>query len=1132
MAETLQKFIDDFQAQLEKKGGAFISGSLKEDAEAGVFSALNKEGEIYDEGTSYPWLPDFANVVEKIMAICSDPRTHLKVLKEVKNAEKAVKIDNTDVRMTLRVPRFWREKDNRMLPEYLYSDIFETEYAIYENRFVVTLIDKMIMFISHVIADLYSQVRFLYQYVYDKDIDMPDIDTIQGRAASSRNHRDSPVRASKKEHDDSLMLLTTQDSPIVKTLMKMLKLRSDLSQAVSTPFYKVVKRSKPLSESDIHITNLLAGDRKYAPCFRFYLKLLSLLAHQHEKETVLSRGYINFCMSELLLAYRRLGFKTGKRKLQLIKHGLEIRKLRLTRKNLIAELTLKGNRLTILYHLAPNNSEKRLDTTQKYASKVAVDIIPALNVDFPTVEELNHAIQSTIAKRLAPEQGFSNAFVLTSVSGVSERDAIVCSPFFGKIDANMENMIKSCLTFIPADKWTYSKICPICGFYIDGEQDNGNCYCPNCDSVYSIMTIGKNKSEKEVLWIKRLHNSERKISNDESVRLEVIQTDEDLEGERVIVRLLDDRDLASFYSITRKGGMMEMHGKEHTKDRDTAKALLKELIKKKGRAIVLKEDNRMVGYLTLDKTQLQGYRRFEQLRVDFFLGTKFWGFGYATEALKAVVNYCFKRLRIDMIWAQCGDFNKAAQRVLAHNYFLFVDAVPDEINKDILEAKNLNRYVIFNPYPIRHSGKSTPGSTPKPIETSNLHSNVRIEPLAREGIKAKKISREPAFHMSSRSKPISDKKPLDGLKEVKPQIVIPPEIEAMNEEESDPFAGLKNVTFKEKLDRSPKELQEQYEAISEYVVSFGAVHRISRKFDAYHIGRKRLIVLNIRGTHLRVYGAIESKALADSTMNVYDDSKTRIYAGTPSLVKVTGPLSYKWAFRFIDEVMKANGINKPLDSVSIEKSEPIKIAETPSQPVSNSPTPLPIAEPINPFADLKSVTFEEKLARADQDLKNRYAAIRDYVVSKGANHRISKKYDSFWIGRKTLILISIRGVHLRVYGAVKINDLGETTMNVYDDSKTKAYENTPSFIKVTGTLSNKWAFRFVDEVFAHNNITPSTQIFASLQTSSLESSAPVFPKIQENVSFPDSNSPEPTPGQTTNKVLDALNDDKLDKPKK
>jgi hypothetical protein len=128
-----------------------------------------------------------ANVVEKIMAICSDPRTHLKAEKEVKQAEKAVKIDNTDVRMTLRVPRFWKQKNDRMLPEYIYSDVFETEYAIYENRFIVALIDKMLLFLSHVIADLYSQVRFLYQYVYDQDIDMPDIDEIQKDVSSTQH---------------------------------------------------------------------------------------------------------------------------------------------------------------------------------------------------------------------------------------------------------------------------------------------------------------------------------------------------------------------------------------------------------------------------------------------------------------------------------------------------------------------------------------------------------------------------------------------------------------------------------------------------------------------------------------------------------------------------------------------------------------------------------------------------------------------------------------------------------------------------------------------------------------------------------------------------------------------------------
>jgi hypothetical protein len=564
MADTLPSFINDFETRLENRGGAFINGSLKEDAEAGVFSALNHENDSFSQEKSYPWLPEFANVVEKIMAICSDPRTHLKAEKEVKQAEKAVKIDNTDVRMTLRVPRFWKQKNDRMLPEYIYSDVFETEYAIYENRFIVALIDKMLLFLSHVIADLYSQVRFLYQYVYDQDIDMPDIDEIQKDVSSTHTHkRDAHGRYLKKrDQKEPLKLLTTADSPIVKTLMQMLKLRSDLSHAISTPFYKTVKKSKPLSESDVHITNLLAGDRKYAPCFRFYLKLLSMLARQHEAEVMLNNGYINFCIAEIMLAYRRLGFRTSTRKLKLNKRkNLDVKHIKFVRKNITADLTLTGSHITTYYRYTglPKDATY-LNGKKKLRCRVSIDIVPTLTVDYPTVDELSRYISSVIFKRLTPEQDYENAFVLTSVNGANDRGAILCSPFFGKIDANIENMLKASLTFIEADKWTYSKVCPVCGFYVDGEQEDGNCYCANCDSVYSIIDNGKKKGSKQTLWLKRLHNAEQTSGRDESIRIEVVQTDEDLEAEHVIVRLLEDSDLNAFYNLTKQSGILEMQG--------------------------------------------------------------------------------------------------------------------------------------------------------------------------------------------------------------------------------------------------------------------------------------------------------------------------------------------------------------------------------------------------------------------------------------------------------------------------------------------------------------------------------------------------------------------------------------------
>ena len=49
---------------------------------------------------------------------------------------------------TLKVPAYWKQKGDRFLPEKVFTDIFEIEYAIYENRFIINLVDKMMLFLS------------------------------------------------------------------------------------------------------------------------------------------------------------------------------------------------------------------------------------------------------------------------------------------------------------------------------------------------------------------------------------------------------------------------------------------------------------------------------------------------------------------------------------------------------------------------------------------------------------------------------------------------------------------------------------------------------------------------------------------------------------------------------------------------------------------------------------------------------------------------------------------------------------------------------------------------------------------------------------------------------------------------
>src|SRR5574344_2188712 len=137
MRKSVSEFVSSFNNDLFSRygDGLFVSLILS-DIEDGHLKIKETPKEI-DDYVDYPWLTRFEIVTEKIKAIASDPRTHIKFEKEVKLASKAVKIDNFDIIETLKVSKYWRQKGGKFLPEYVFTDNFETELAIYENRFIV-----------------------------------------------------------------------------------------------------------------------------------------------------------------------------------------------------------------------------------------------------------------------------------------------------------------------------------------------------------------------------------------------------------------------------------------------------------------------------------------------------------------------------------------------------------------------------------------------------------------------------------------------------------------------------------------------------------------------------------------------------------------------------------------------------------------------------------------------------------------------------------------------------------------------------------------------------------------------------------------------------------------------------------
>ena len=77
-------------------------------------------------------------------------------------------------------------------------------------------------------------------------------------------------------------------------------------------------------------------------------------------------------------------------------------------------------------------------------------------------------------------------------------------------------------------------------------------------------------------------------------------------------------------------------------------------------AIVLKTNGEVIGTIDFAETD----RNASAAEVGYQLGKAWWGFGYATEALKAIIKYCIETVGLSRIWASYDSRNPSSGKVL------------------------------------------------------------------------------------------------------------------------------------------------------------------------------------------------------------------------------------------------------------------------------------------------------------------------------------------------------------------------------------------------------------------------------------------------------------------------------------
>ena len=171
-----------------------------------------------------------------------------------------------------------------------------------------------------------------------------------------------------------------------------------------------------------------------------------------------------------------------------------------------------------------------------------------------------------------------------------------------------------------------------------------------------------------------------------------------LVGNRITLRAFKESDLLDFYNYCKVSGVGEMAGWPHHKNIYVSKFVLAEFIKdKKTLAIVFNANKKVIGSIGIEnynEAEFLELTNLEGVEIGYVLAKDYWGQGLMVEALLLVIEYLFKKEKIDFLL--CGHFldNYQSRRVIEKVGFSFIkDSVYKKINN---EVKPVRKYILIN----------------------------------------------------------------------------------------------------------------------------------------------------------------------------------------------------------------------------------------------------------------------------------------------------------------------------------------------------------------------------------------------------------------------------------------------------
>ncbi len=255
-----------------------------------IYQKSIQESKIFHED----WIGTIESFFPSLDKITKDPKSGLKYLQEVVAIEKAKKTNSDSVRHLAQNTHLIKEiKNGDVIPKKILNTQAEVNYAIYENRFIKTLVDRLFDFVNRRYELVKTNVETYNRKYFnlDSNFDLQD----------SNISLKIDLKIQDTLTDDEVAKKNHQLLGRIQTLLK------KVNGIRISPFMEELKNAKPI-QPPIMKTSIILKNIDYNNCFNLWLYLdkyntLNFDVDTKEQNLTLDRYYLRNVYQTALTAF-------------------------------------------------------------------------------------------------------------------------------------------------------------------------------------------------------------------------------------------------------------------------------------------------------------------------------------------------------------------------------------------------------------------------------------------------------------------------------------------------------------------------------------------------------------------------------------------------------------------------------------------------------------------------------------------------------------------------------------------------------------------------------------------------------------------------------------------------------------